>query len=79
MHAAAERADLRSGFVGAAQQLLRSERCLFGSVFFFDAATAARLTQMFTQKLTSLRINQPDLPGIPLDLYAPADPSWRAP
>jgi len=37
--------------------LLRSERRLFGSVFFFDAATTARLAQMFAQKLAGLWID----------------------
>ena len=77
MHAAAEGADLRSGFIGAAQQLLRAEGRFAGSVFVFDAVTAARLAQVFAQQLAGLRIEQADLPGIPLHLHSSADPSGR--
>ena len=70
-------ADLRSGFIGAIQQLLRAERRFAGSVFVFDAMTAACLTQVFAQQLASLWIEQADLPGVPLHLHSSADPSGR--
>ena len=77
VHAAAEGADVRSGFVGAAEQLLSTERCLSRSVFFFNATAAAGLAQMFTQELAGPRIEQPYMPEIPLHLHASADPSRR--
>ena len=49
VHAAAQRADLLAGAVGAAQQLLRAQRCVLGAVLVFDAMTAARLAQVLTQ------------------------------
>src|ERR1700693_5990587 len=42
VHAAAERADLLTGEVGAAQQFLRAQRCVLGAVLVLDAMTAAR-------------------------------------
>ena len=77
MHAAAERADLRSGFVGAAQQLQRAQRRFLGAVFVFDAMAAARLAQVLAQQLAGVRVQQAHLPGIPLHLDAPADPARR--
>ena len=51
VHAAAERADLRTGVVGAAQQLLRAQRRVLGPVLVLDAMTAARLAQVLAQQL----------------------------
>ena len=77
MHAAAERSDLRAGFVGARQQLQGGQRSLLGPVFVFDAMAAARLAQMLAQELPGVRVQQADLVGIPLHLDAPADPARR--
>src|ERR1019366_7507678 len=73
----AKRADLRSGFVGAAQQMLSAERRFGGSIIVFDAMPAARRAKVFTQQLSCLWIEQTDLPGIPLHPHASADPSRR--
>jgi len=70
-------ADLRSGFIGAIQQLLCAEGRFAGSVFVFYAVSAAGLAQVFAQQLASLWIEQADLPGIPLHLRSSADPSRR--
>jgi len=56
VHAAAERPDLCAGLVGAAQQLLRAERCLFGPILVFDAMTAARIAQVFPEQLAGVRV-----------------------
>jgi hypothetical protein len=49
VHAAAEGADLRSGFIGAVQQLLGAEGRFAGSVFVFYAMSAAGLAQVLAQ------------------------------
>ena len=38
---------------------------------------AARLAQVLAQQLAGVRVQQPDVPGIPLHLDAPADPARR--
>ena len=49
MHASAECADLGAGSVGAAQQLLRAERGLFGPILVLDAMAAARMAQVLPE------------------------------
>jgi hypothetical protein len=56
VHAAAERPDLYAGLVGAAQQLLRAERCLFGPILVFDSMTAARIAHVFPEQLAGARV-----------------------
>src|SRR5258708_6993304 len=77
MHPAAQRSDLRAGFVGAAQQLLCAQRSFLGAVFVLDAMAAARLAQVFAEQLSSLRMQQPDVQAIPLHWNTPADPARR--
>jgi hypothetical protein len=49
MHAAAERADLRTRMVGAAKQLLCAQRCMRGAVLVLDAMAPARVAQVLAQ------------------------------
>ncbi len=77
MHAAAKRADLRAGSVGAAQQLQRAQRRLLGPVLVLDAMAAARLAQVLAQQLARARVQQAHVSRIPLHLDAPADPARR--
>src|SRR5947207_16022623 len=49
VHAAAQRADLRTGLISAPQQLLRAHRCMLGPVLVLNAMTAARLPQVLAQ------------------------------
>jgi hypothetical protein len=49
VHAAAERADFLTGEVGAAQQLLRVQRCVLGAVLVLDAMSAACRAQVLAQ------------------------------
>ena len=49
VYAAAERADLLAGMIGAAQQLLRAQRRMLGAVLVLDAMAAAGLAQVLAQ------------------------------
>ena len=56
---------------------MRARRRVLGTVLVFDAMPAALLAQVLPQQLAGLRIQQPDVTGIPLHLNPPADPAWR--
>src|ERR1039458_7925627 len=58
MHPTAERTDLRSGLVGAAQQRQRAQRRMLGAVLVLDPMAAARLAQVLAQQLARLRVHQ---------------------
>jgi hypothetical protein len=57
MHGLAQRADVRSSFCSAAEQLLSGERSSCGTVFVLDAMAAALLPQVLAQQLPSAGID----------------------
>jgi len=63
--------------VGAQRQMLRPGGRLFGAVFVLDAMLPAHLRQVFPQQFAGLRVQQTNVPEIPLHLHPPADPSRR--
>ena len=72
-----ELADMRPGIGRHFQQLHCAERGALRTVFVFDAAATARLTQMLAQKLPGARIEQANVQSVPLDPHHPADPARR--
>ena len=73
----AELADLRSGVLGAPQQLRRAQRHFLWVVFFLDAISAAFLAQVFAKKLAGAGMQDAYVQLIPLHLHRPPDPSRR--
>ena len=61
MQGLAQRADVRPGNFGAAQQLLGGERRLFGPVFLFNTVAAARVAQVLPQQFSRMRVQQANM------------------
>ena len=79
MDVVADRADRRAGPLARGQQRQRLERGPGRAVGVLDPMPAARDAQMLAEELARLRMEQPDLRGVPLDVDAPANPPWRCP
>src|SRR2546428_2771518 len=75
VHAAAERADLLAGLVGAAQQLLCAQWRVLGAVLFLNAIATHRLPLVLAQPLDGGWVHPADHVGLPLHTDAPAGPA----
>src|SRR5215469_10843232 len=75
----AENTDLRSGPLGAPQQLSRTERHFLGVIFLLNAIPTGSLAEMLAQKFVGMGVQDPHLRFVPLHVDRPADPTrWRA-
>jgi hypothetical protein len=78
MHDLAQRANMRSCYLGSPQQLFGGQWGARGPILVLDAMPTALLAQMISQELSLARINQPHLCAIPLHVNAAADPTRRS-
>jgi hypothetical protein len=77
MHGPAQCTNVRSGDFGAAQELLRAQRCSCRTILLLNAVAAALLPQVLAQQLATERVDQSHVRGIPLHVNPASDPARR--